>query len=76
MPETKAKALAPRGHWASVSDERLIDLDLVIDNPETFEGLVREVTPNFAEARVEFKYDLRDMGWINGDIFEMAISGC
>jgi hypothetical protein len=50
-----------RGHWASVSDDRLIDLDLEIDNPETLEGLVRQVPANYADAHVEFKYDLRGM---------------
>jgi hypothetical protein len=61
MPETKAKAVAKRSHWASVSDDRLIDLDLEIDNPETLEGLVRQVPANYADAHVEFKYDLRGM---------------
>lgn len=61
MPETKAKAVTKRGHWASVSDDRLIDLDLEIDNPETLEGLVNQVPVNYADAHVEFKYDLRGM---------------
>jgi len=61
MPETKAKTVTTRGHWASVSDDRLIDLDLEIDNPETLEGLVRQVPANYADAHVEFKYDLRGM---------------
>jgi hypothetical protein len=54
MPESKAKPIGTRA-----SDERLIDLDLEIDNPETLEGLVREVPINYADAHVEFKYDLR-----------------
>jgi hypothetical protein len=61
MPETKAKIVTTRGHWASVSDDRLIDLDLEIDNPETLEGLVRQVPASYADAHVEFKYDLRGM---------------
>jgi len=61
MPETKAETVATRGHWASVSDDRLIDLDLEIDNPETLEGLVTQVPANYADAHVEFKYDLRGM---------------
>lgn len=59
MPVTKGKIDTSRGHWAGVSDERLIDLDLEIDNPEMLEGLVREVPTNYADAHVEFKYDLR-----------------
>jgi hypothetical protein len=61
MPEAKAKPASgtERRHWASISDDRLIDLELEIDNPENLEGLVREVPANFAEAHVEFKYDLR-----------------
>jgi hypothetical protein len=45
--------------WANVSDDRLIDLDLEIDNPEALEDLVRQVPANYADAHVEFKYDLR-----------------
>jgi hypothetical protein len=61
MPEPKAKPTggAKRRHWAGVSDDRLIDLDLEINNPDRLEGLVSEVPVNFAEAHVEFKYDLR-----------------
>ena len=40
MPESKVKKNARPSHWSSVSDERLIDLDLEIDNPEVLEGLV------------------------------------
>lgn len=61
MSGPKAKTVTPRGHWANVSDDRLIDLDLEIDNPETLEHLVREVPANYADAHVEFKYDLRGM---------------
>lgn len=61
MPESKAKTVTTRAHWANVSDDRLIDLDLEIDNPETLEGLVRQVPANYADAHVEFKYDLRGM---------------
>ncbi len=60
MSETKKKkAGASLSHWSKVSDERLIDLDLEIDNPEVLEGLVREVPANYEDAHVEFKYDLR-----------------
>jgi hypothetical protein len=59
MAQTKTKTVTKRDHWASVSDDRLIDLDLEIDNPETLEGLVRQVPANYADAHVEFKYDLR-----------------
>ncbi len=52
MPETKAKTVTARGHWASVSDDWLIDLDLEIGNPETVEGLVRQVPANHADAHV------------------------
>jgi hypothetical protein len=61
MSETKVKVVAKRSHWAGVSDDRLIDLDLEIDNPEVLEGLVRQVPANYADAHVEFKYDLRGM---------------
>ena len=53
MPIAKTKTTATsRSHWANVSDDRLIDLELKIDNPETLEGLLREVPPNYAEAHV------------------------
>jgi hypothetical protein len=61
MPERKVKTGARPNHWSSVSDERLIDLDLEIDNPEVLEGLVRQVPANYEDAHVEFKYDLRGM---------------
>ena len=61
MPETKAKTVTKRGHWSNVGDDRLIDLDLEIDNPEALEDLVRQVPANCADAHVEFKYDLRGM---------------
>ncbi|MBR1206604.1 MULTISPECIES: hypothetical protein [unclassified Bradyrhizobium] len=56
-PKTMARSRTA-DHWANVSDEKLIDLELEIDNPESLAGLVREVPPNFADAHVEFKYDL------------------
>jgi hypothetical protein len=59
MPQTKAKTSGKPDHWASVSDDRLIDLDLEIDNPETLEGLVTQVPASYTDAHVEFKYDLR-----------------
>ncbi|WJR78765.1 hypothetical protein [Bradyrhizobium sp. NP1] len=61
MPETKAKTSGKPSHWAGVSDDRLIDLDLEIDNPQVLEGLVTQVPANYADAHVEFKYDLRGM---------------
>lgn len=61
MPESNAKTVTTRGPWASVSDDRLIDLDLEIDNPEALEGIVSEVPANYADAHVEFKCDLRGM---------------
>jgi hypothetical protein len=65
MPETTAKSASKRSHWATVSDERLIDLDLVIDNPESLPGLARQVPANFADAHVEYKYDLRGQEMLN-----------
>ncbi|SDO49204.1 hypothetical protein [Afipia sp. GAS231] len=59
MPESKVKKDARLSHWSSVSDERLIDLDFEIDNPEVLAGLVRQVPANYGDAHVEFKYDLR-----------------
>jgi hypothetical protein len=59
MRNSKAKIYARPNHWSSVSDERLIDLDLEIDNPEVLEGLVKQVPANYEDAHVEFKYDLR-----------------
>lgn len=61
MPENKPKNDAKLSHWSSVSDERLIDLDLEIDNPEALAGLVRQVPANYEDAHVEFKYDLRGL---------------
>lgn len=50
MPRTNVKTGARPSHWSSVSDERLIDLDLEIDNPEALERLVRQVPANYEDT--------------------------
>src|SRR4051812_24492830 len=48
-----------RSHWASLTDEQLLAVNLETEDPEKLEGLVREVPANDAEPHVEFSYDLR-----------------
>jgi hypothetical protein len=60
MPIAKTRTTSnQKSHWASVSDDRLIDLDLEIDDPEAVGGLVLEVPVNYLDAHVEYKYDHR-----------------
>jgi hypothetical protein len=55
----KPKSHAPRGFWQKLSDEVLIETDLIVDDPETLENLVYELPAGDEEPYVEFKYDLR-----------------
>jgi hypothetical protein len=49
-------------HWADVSDERLVTLDLVIDGPDTLPGIVTEIPEGDEETYMECTYDLRGTG--------------
>jgi hypothetical protein len=49
----------PRRYWELLSDDKLIDAELAIDDPESLPELVREVPTSDEESYVEFKYDQR-----------------
>ena len=49
-------------HWADVSDEQLVDLDLEIEGPDKLPGIVTEIPPGKDETYMEFTYDLRGTG--------------
>ena len=49
-------------HWADVSDEQLVDLDLEIEGPDKLPGIVTEIPPGEEETYIEFTYDLRGTG--------------
>jgi hypothetical protein len=51
-----------RGYWESISDDTLLGLDLVTDDPESLPNLVQKVPAGDEETYVEFKYDLRNSG--------------
>jgi hypothetical protein len=51
-----------RKFWESLTDEELLGVDLVTDDPEGLRDLVREVPSGDEETYVEFKYDLRKSG--------------
>jgi hypothetical protein len=58
----KPKARQSRRYWESLSDEELIETDLLTDDPESLESLVYEIPEGDEETYVEFKYDLRKSG--------------
>jgi hypothetical protein len=51
-----------RKFWESLSDEELENTDLIIDDPESLPGLVKEIPEGDEDTYVEFKYDLRGSG--------------
>jgi hypothetical protein len=55
-------AKAGSKHWADVSDEQLVSLDLEIDGPDTLPGIVTEIPAGDEETYIEFTYDLRGTG--------------
>src|SRR6185437_7536075 len=56
MLKPKARA---RRYWESLSDDQLVDVELMTDDPENLENLVGEIPQGDEEPYVEFKYDLR-----------------
>jgi hypothetical protein len=62
-PESPQRAEDPAiEHWAGVSDEKLVSLELQIDGPDTLPGLVTKIPSGPEEAYMEFTYDLRGTG--------------
>jgi hypothetical protein len=45
-----------------VSDDDLVETELVVDAPDTLPGLVTEIPENHEDAHIEFTYDLRGSG--------------
>jgi hypothetical protein len=58
----KPKSRQTRRHWESLTDDQLIEAELMTDDPEGLENLVYEIPPGDEEPYVEFKYDLRLSG--------------
>ncbi len=51
-----------RRYWESLSDEELVNAELIIEDPESLPDLVQEIPEGDEEPYVEFKYDLRGSG--------------
>lgn len=68
MPKPKMSQPAT-GVRDNLSDERLLDLDLTTNDPNSLENLVRELPTNHREAHIEFEYDLRNQGIAEADYF-------
>jgi hypothetical protein len=60
--EKPKRQLHTRRFWESLTDEQILETELMTDDPESLEGLVFEVPPGDEETYVEFKYDLRGSG--------------
>lgn len=56
---SKPQARVTRRHWETLSDEQLLDTELMTDDPESLANLVYEIPAGNEEPYVEFKYDLR-----------------
>lgn len=60
MPISKAMKIHASGldkHWSVLTDDDLLNRSLTTDDPETLEGLVKQIPERHKEAHVEFKYD-------------------
>jgi hypothetical protein len=55
----KPKPKPARRYWDNLSDDQLLDTELITDDPENLADLVYEVPAGEEEPYVEFKYDLR-----------------
>src|ERR1700704_6003389 len=55
----KPQARSTRRHWETSSDDQLLEMELITDDPERLPNLVYEIPPGDEEPYVEFKYDLR-----------------
>ena len=59
---TVQQASKAMSYYASLSDDQLLDAELVTDDPENLPNLVREIPIGNEEPWVEYKYDLRGQG--------------
>jgi hypothetical protein len=55
----KPQARHTRRHWETLSDDQLLETELMTDDPESLPNLVYEIPDGDEEPYVEFKYDLR-----------------
>src|SRR4051812_25871031 len=55
----KPKARSTRRHWETLSDDQLLETELMTDDPESLPRLVYELPAGDEEPYVEYKYDLR-----------------
>ncbi|MDT4737247.1 hypothetical protein [Bradyrhizobium sp. WYCCWR 12699] len=55
----KPQARQTRRHWETLSDDQLLETELMTDDPENLPSLVYEIPPGDEEPYVEYKYDLR-----------------
>jgi hypothetical protein len=55
----KPQARSTRRYWETLSDDQLLETELVTDDPENLPNLVYEIPAGDEEPYVEFKYDLR-----------------
>jgi hypothetical protein len=55
----RSQARSTRRHWETLSDDQLLETELMTDDPESLPNLVFEIPPGDEEPYVEFKYDLR-----------------
>lgn len=55
----KPQARLTRRHWETLSDDQLLETELMTDDPESLPNLVYEIPAGDEEPHVEFKYDLR-----------------
>jgi hypothetical protein len=55
----RPKARTTRRHWETLSDDQLLDTELMTDDPESLPYLVYELPAGDEEPYVEYKYDLR-----------------
>lgn len=55
----KPQARSKRRHWETLSDEQLLEIELMTDDPESLSNLVYEIPAGDEEPYVEYKYDLR-----------------
>jgi hypothetical protein len=58
----KPQRVQSRRYWETLTDEQLLQTELILDDPESVPDLVREVPDGDEEPYVEFKYDLRGSG--------------
>jgi hypothetical protein len=55
----RPKSRQIRRHWEDLSDDLLLNTELITDDPESLENLAYEIPEGDEEPYVEFKYDLR-----------------